>query len=414
MGLDVALVADDLTGALDAAAPFAGRGLRVKVHRRADTLPAPDDPAGASSALDNARPRAGASGPSGTVLAVNTSTRHLAPAAARAAVEAAGRRLLAWSPRLVFKKIDSTLRGPIVDEVAAAMEAFERRSALVCPAFPAAGRVVRGGEVFVHDEPLGTTEYARDLRTPAPAESLQALFGRLGPVAVLASNRLHAHSRLGPGLVVADAATQAHLARLAALVRDHAREVLAVGSDGLAAGLASLLGSPEPPVRLAGGRGRILVFAIGSRTGATAEQVERLRQARPDIPVVDAPAGALDGAALARAADAARTAIARVPSDPRGDPGAVVRAFASGLRTAVERLGGPGRLAALVATGGDTVEAILDAFEISVLDVGGEFRPGVPVSRAAAAGADLTLVSKAGGFGTPELFAEIAAETARP
>ena len=99
---------------------------------------------------------------------MNASSRHLAPAAARGVVEASGRRLLAWTPRLVFKKIDSTLRGPVPDEVAAAMEVFGRRSALVCPAFPAAGRVVRGGEVLVYGEPLRETEYVRDLRTPPP------------------------------------------------------------------------------------------------------------------------------------------------------------------------------------------------------------------------------------------------------
>lgn len=416
MGVDVALVADDLTGALDAAAPFAGRGFRVKVHRRAETLPAPPAPVGASSpAADaaDARPPAGASEASGTVLVVNTSTRHLAPAAARAAVEAACRRLRAWSPAFVFKKIDSTLRGPVADEVAAAMEVFERPAALVCPAFPAAGRTVRGGEVLVHGEPLAATEYTRDLRTPAPAESLGTLFGRLGAVRGLRPGETLG-DRAPAGVMIADAETESHLAALAALVRAHAQEVLAVGSDGLATGLAGIIGGAESPVRLAGGEGRIVVFAIGSRAGVAAEQVERLRQAHPGIPVVDAPAGALDAAAVARAAAAARAVVALVPPEPRGEPGAVAHAFAAGVRTAVHRLGGPGHLAALVATGGDTVEAILDAFEVPVLDVRGEFRSGVPVSHAPAGKEDLTLVSKAGGFGTPDLFAEIAAEAAGP
>lgn len=117
---------------------------------------------------------------------------------------------------------------------------------------------------------------------------------------------------------------------------------------------------------------------------------------------------------MVRAAGSARVAVARVPASPRGEPGAVARSFAAGIRTAIEGLGGPDRIAALVATGGDTAEAILDAFDAPVLDVLGEFRPGIPVSRAASAGGDLTLVSKAGGFGAPELFVEIAAETSGP
>ena len=435
MKVEVALVADDLTGALDAAAPFAARGLRVRVYRTVEALAAvpgsvgaapstgdaafptpgtPPDPTLAAESRPERRGGLDSREGGGGVLAVNTSTRHLAPEAARAAVAAAGRRLLAWSPRIVFKKIDSTLRGPIPDEVAAAMEVFDRPAALVCPAFPAAGRVVRGGEVFVYGAPLRETEYVRDLRTPAPAEPLTALFGRIGGGVRGLRPEEPLPDRPSAGVVIADAETEERLARIAAFVREHPKEVLAVGSDGLAAGLASLLGNPEPPVRLAGGEGRIVLFALGSRAGATAEQVERLRQASPSPPVVDAPAGALDPGAVVRAAGSARVVVARVPASPRGEPGAVARSFAAGVRTAIEGLGGPGRLAALAAAGGDTVEAILDAFDVPALDVLGEFRPGVPVSRAACRGGALTLVSKAGGFGAPDLFAEIAAETAGP
>ena len=412
MELSVALVADDLTGALDAAAPFAGRGLRVRVHRHADALPAPARPTEVPPAPEQecTSSRASRSEPPGRVLAVSTSSRHLAPAAARAAVMEAGRRLRPWSPRLVFKKIDSTLRGPIPEEVAAAMEVFGRRTAIVCPAFPAAGRVVRNGEVLVYGEPLRETEYARDLRTPAPVESLEALFGGIGKVRGLRPGEA-LRDCPAAGVAIADAETESHLALIAAFASEHARETLAVGSDGLAAALASRFGRSGPAVRLAGGEGRVVLYALGSRTRTTAEQTERLLEAHPGTPVVDAPAGVLDPGAIVRASSSSRTVVARVPATPRGEPGAVVRTFAAGVRTAIACLGGPGCLAALVATGGDTVEAILDAFGIAALDVLGEFRPGIPVSRAAAGAGDLTLVSKAGGFGTPELFAEIAAET---
>ena len=413
-GVEVALVADDLTGALDAAAPFAAHGLRVRVYPTLDTLPFT---AGASLPKTSEAPPGRRDEPAppdapGMVLAVSTSSRHSTPDAARRAVAEAGRRLRGWSPRLVFKKIDSTMRGPVPEEVAAAMEAFARRAALVCPAFPAAGRVVRGGEVLVYGTPLRETEYVRDLRTPAPAESIETLFGRIGPVRRRRPDE--APWTCPPaGVAVADAGTEAELAALAALADGHAHEVLAVGSDGLAAGLASLRGGASGPVRLVGGAAGIVLFAIGSRAGTTARQVERLLEARPETPVVDAPAGVLDAEAVLRGARSSRIVAARVPPFPRGEPGAVARAFAAGVRDAAGGLGRRGP-AVLAATGGDTVEAILDAFGIAALDVLGEFRPGVPVSRAATgAGMDrpgFTLVSKAGGFGSPDLFTEIAAE----
>ena len=411
MGVEIALVADDLTGALDAAAPFAARGLRVRVFRKVDAVP--DAPA---TAADEPEPGAQAGSPvtvrprdGGSVLAVSTSSRHLEPAAARAAVAAVGRRLRAWSPRLAFKKIDSTLRGPVVDEVAAAMEAFGRPSALVSPAFPAAGRVVRDGEVFVHGERLAETEYARDLRTPAPRESLAVLFSRIGTVRRLPAGPA-SRDRFLPGITVADASSASELAGLGALVVRQAKEVLAVGSDGLAAGLSGFLGRPAPRVGIGGQGADRVLYALGSRTATTAEQIERLIGANPGTTIVDAPAGALDPEAVLRALDSARLAVARVPELPRGEPGEIARAFAAGVRVVVEHRRGGDGLAALVASGGDTVDEILDAFGIAALDVLGEFRPGIPISRAE--GFDLTLVSKAGGFGTPALFVEIAAETA--
>ena len=413
MEVTVALVADDLTGALDAAAPFAGRGLRVTVFRGPGTLPAPPGRALSDSAAGTARtgPAPGGMHP-GSVLAVSTSSRHLDPAAARAAVESAGRRLAAWSPRLVFKKVDSTLRGPLADEVAAAMETFERRTALVCPAFPAAGRIVRGGAVFVRGEPLAETEYALDLRTRAPTGNLAEVFEGSGAVRRVATGS-DDWTRPAAGIAIADAETDADLAELAARIMASATTVLAVGSDGLATGLAGLLGRPQPGVGLDGRSGGVLLFALGSRSATAQGQLDRLLRARPDTPVLDAPGGAVDAERVARAAASARVVVVRVPAVPRGEPDAVVRTFAGGVRTAIDGLGGPPGLAALVATGGDTVEAILDAFGIAELDVQGEFRSGIPVSVGRVGdGAELVLVSKAGGFGELDLFAEIAAEAA--
>jgi uncharacterized protein YgbK (DUF1537 family) len=55
----------------------------------------------------------------------------------------------AGEPELIFKKIDSTLRGNIRAEIRAAMAAFNRRIAIVTPAFPDMGRRVRDGYLHV-------------------------------------------------------------------------------------------------------------------------------------------------------------------------------------------------------------------------------------------------------------------------
>lgn len=123
MTLRLAIIADDLTGALDASAPFAG-GLRVRVAVRA---------AGLAAAMVGA-----------DVVAVSTGSRDMTPAAARAVV--AG--ILAQLPPGVrlFKKVDSRLKGPVAAELAA----FGDVPMLVVPALPEFGRMVRGGFVVGH------------------------------------------------------------------------------------------------------------------------------------------------------------------------------------------------------------------------------------------------------------------------
>src|SRR6185295_11388054 len=140
----VTIIADDLTGACDTGCLFAGAG-----------------PVGvlASPALTGAAP-------SGItpVLTVDTESRALPPREAVAAIHAAARilreRLAAGR---VFKKIDSTLRGATGVELTALLDHGPPfTGALVCPAFPAQGRVVRHGRLLVDSVPVHESAIARD------------------------------------------------------------------------------------------------------------------------------------------------------------------------------------------------------------------------------------------------------------
>ena len=55
---------------------------------------------------------------------------------------------------------------------------------------------------------------------------------------------------------------------------------------------------------------------------------------------------------------------------------------------------------ALVATGGDTARAILDAWDIQRLTLLGEVEPGLPYSVATCGNREILVLTKAGGFGT--------------
>jgi uncharacterized protein YgbK (DUF1537 family) len=244
MSIEWLVIADDLTGACDAGVQFAQRGLATSVMLARDAPPA------------GAR-----------VVAVNTESRHLEEDAAEAAVAA----MADWiTARLIFKKIDSVLRGNPGAEIAAAMRAFGFEAAVATPAFPAMGRVVNagnGGAVF------------RSLRADihaAPGMVAEAL-------------------ATGARVVSVDAECDADLDAIVSGGMASGRRILWAGSGGLAGALARRSAAArrqaagrQAPGRQAtkGDRLSYLVFCIGSDHAVTVAQVAELRQARPSCVIV--------------------------------------------------------------------------------------------------------------------------------
>ena len=210
----LAVVADDLTGAADAAAPFAMAGRRTQLVLGAVT---PNEPAWTR------RERV-------EVVALTTESRRLAPAEAAGRVAAACRGL---TPGEVFKKIDSTLRGHVAVEIAAAAQAVAADEVVVCPAFPAMGRTVVDGTLCLWGRPVGRV-----------ADHVPA------------------------GSVVVDAVTDADLD---AVVARRGSGVLLVGSGGLAGALARA-GTHRPPPTLPPRRPGTVVVVAGSDHEVTREQ----------------------------------------------------------------------------------------------------------------------------------------------
>ncbi|MCR8725645.1 four-carbon acid sugar kinase family protein [Frigidibacter sp. ROC022] len=227
----LALVADDLTGALDAAAPFASDAARVVVATCPDALDA---------ALETGA----------DVIAVSTRSREIAADAAQARVAGVLARLP--SGMRVVKKIDSRLKGHIGAELAA----FGDRSFVVLPALPEFGRLVRNGAV----EGFG-------LARPLPVKAV------LGAAAARA---------LVPDTLSSDDIDNA----LAAAPED----AVLVGARGLARALARAMGI-TPPVSVPALPAPVCIV-VGSTDPITLAQVDALISARPETAHHRAPSGA--------------------------------------------------------------------------------------------------------------------------
>src|SRR5579859_4897692 len=121
----VGVVADDLTGANDTAVQFSKQGFRAVVLLGVDSI--------SRQGLD------------ADVVVVDTASRDRSPESAADAVYTAAAALRASGVSLLYKKLDSTLRGNIAVEIQAALDAFDSPACLVAPAFPALQRVTLGG-----------------------------------------------------------------------------------------------------------------------------------------------------------------------------------------------------------------------------------------------------------------------------
>ena len=329
----LAIVADDLTGALDVCAPVAARGLRVVVAT---------SPAATAQAINSGA----------EVVVVNTATREGSAENAREAVASASRLLAAALPELVLKKVDSRLKGHVAVEVAAMMAAFGRTRAVVAPAVPSQGRTVIGGHVVGNGvaQPIG----------------IAAVMGAM----------LH------------DAPDTADAAALARVARNAPYDALLVGASGLGAGLAQLLGrrhAPVPP-QLPGP----LLVAVGSHDPITLRQVE-LALGGTAFNHIVSPDGALGS--LMGGPSLVQAVVSR-----DGSFGTAMARFGRSIADLL-RDGGFGTV---LLTGGETAQSVLGELGVGLLDVLGEVLPGIPVTRAALGDRSLTILTKSGGFGTPQ------------
>jgi uncharacterized protein YgbK (DUF1537 family) len=267
------ILADDLTGALDSAAPFAGRGLRTHVALDLRAI----------GSIINNHP---------DVLSINLNSREISADEARA-TSAAVIAMLPAGYRL-FKKVDSRLKG----NIAAELDAIPFSRPLVAPAIPEFGRIVEGGCVtgFGIDNPI-------------------AISGRLGPHAARAQ--------------IPDTRTVADLDSVLAAAEADGTDLL-VGARGLAEALARRMTSRIEAKAATIPSGR-LTFVVGSRDPITLGQIGFLR-ASHRLNYLAAPNGQVDAAIDT---DADLTLVQATAGMEDIDPQHVSEALAGGLATSL-------------------------------------------------------------------------------
>jgi uncharacterized protein YgbK (DUF1537 family) len=414
------ILADDLTGATDAALAFTKLGARTDVW------------------LERPRTLADAD-----VAAIDLDTRTLPPAQAQTRVRAVLHDL---PPEVkLVKKIDSTLRGNIAAETEALLAERENAIALVVPAHPKNGRVQRGGVLFVDGTPVADTPFGRDLFAPVRSSDVRRHLPDCGNAVIAApsllggggalAREIDSAVRAGARAIAIDAETEDDFAAIAALERGDGRYVW-VGSAGLLEALAPRLLRE----RLAAASGafvgsaaavRPLLFVIGSVSDMTRLQIARFAEngvtemIDPRTVLIDE-GGSRSKASTERienALAAGSDVLVALSSDRVDVEAALSMGRLHGfdgpttsreLRERFVELVAPAlpKAGTVVLSGADIARTFLRTVGVEGIRLVGEAVPDVPLARALER--DLSVVAKAGGAGTPDTYRAIARAALQP
>lgn len=392
------IIADDITGSNDTGSQFARHGYRTTVVF---------DPVHA----DNE-----------DVLVVDTETREAPP---EDAYERARSVATQFEETMLYKKIDSTLRGNIAVELAAVLDAAKPDMLLLAPAFPENGRTTEDGIQLVDGRPV--LESLTDSENLPASSEVAASLSQLsfdieyipldlvnhGPAAVRDQlvELVQAHDE--PFVAVSDATSIAHLETLASEARDLDAEVAYSGSGGLAGALAQTASGSERSAVL-GIVGSISETATSQLAALPNDAVVQLDTETIITDPEQAASAVVDpllqtqyrnGYAVAASATSSQdVAETRRAAEQLGlTESTVKRRVATALSLTARKVHESSPLSGLFTTGGTTTTAILEELDAKKLELTGvEVDEGIPLVRVREGAVDdLAMITKAGSFGGP-------------
>lgn len=403
----VGFIADDITGATDLASALTARGIDTRLAFGSAAVP--DD--------------------GGEAIVVALKIRSVPACEARAAAVEAAQALRAVGIEQLFSKycstFDSTADGNIGPIADALIDVTDAPRVVHCPSYPANGRTVYFGHLFVGDELLSESPMRDHPLNPMREPKLRRVLAEQTQrgVALVELSTVDAGvdavaARLaeitGAHHVIADAVRDADLDTIAGAT---AGDRLAAGGAayGAAFAVAARARAGRPPVvqqqRPLPPSGPAAILA-GSLSRATREQVRAFDGPTLTLGVIDL----VDGdSALRRSLDFADRCLAEGPLLITTDHDAVgLRAGATGLSAAevsrrieiamgrigleLERLG----VRRLIVAGGETSGAVADALALRSARIGPDISVGVPWL--VAEDRELAVAFKSGNFGGPSFF----------
>ena len=214
----IVVLADDFTGAAELAGIGLEYGLSVDI------------------AIEQAE-----ISPETEMLVIATDTRSKGSREAAAEVRAFSNSIKSLPYSLLYKKVDSVMRGHILEEVLAMIETLGLKGALLVPANPQLGRVIIDGHYYINGKSLLHTSFSSDPDFKTTSSSVRELLDRNGTELSLEITR--PEDFRGHGKIVIGEASRSNDLDLWAEMLDERR--LPVGAAGFFQSLLKKMGMIE-------------------------------------------------------------------------------------------------------------------------------------------------------------------------
>lgn len=392
--VDLLIIADDFTGALDTGVQFTKKG--------AVTCVVTDTELDYNSLKPDIQ-----------VLSLDAETRHMTADEAYQIVRKVVSRALEAGIPYIYKKTDSALRGNIGAELGAMRDAAGVPISFV-PAYPKINRVTVDGIHYIDGVPVGESVFGLDPFEPVCSSRVSEIISKQTEL---------------EGITIYDAETMADMKEIARELDAEGHLNRCAGCAGLAELIAEKLGyshtdrpCPDIPEKLLVACGSVNPITVAQLQKAeqdgisrnfvnvnekfdkswlnSKEAKERISQWRhildtEGVCIVDSndPCGRTDTIDYARehgiSLDDLRVTIASVM-------GGIVKEMLDG-----------GLSAAMLITGGDTLLGFMEQVHVSILRPISELLPGVVLSKLEYQGVAHYVISKSGGFGQKTLIEDL-------
>lgn len=404
------VIADDFTGALDTGVQFAGKGITTKVL---NMFPAGEEALECVSA---------------EVLVVDAQTRHYKQGEAYDRVFEIVKRAKAASVPYIYKKTDSGLRGNIGTELEAALLASGERYLTFIPALPAMGRITVNGIHYVDGVPIHESAFGRDPFEPVVSSRVEDLFQGVSTKTVLYKENGHYERGREREIGIFDASSDRRIEEIVQDLIQHNSLGVMAGCAGFASVLGNFLKLENKKVEIPVITNR-LIIVCGSVNEITKRQIEYAQKngmkritMTPEQQFTEGYLDSEEGRdwlnSLKGDCEAGITCVIETGISNTENVAKYRRRLhipleeariiiSSTLGEVLKHLMKMGLEATFMIIGGDTLAGFLSEIGCTEVTIYQELEQGTVLSSVRSGGRDQWIISKSGGFGEPELLAEV-------